>query len=173
MPLIKTYEQDEATGELAEIYEQILSLRGNIGDNVKLFSISPELLKQQLEFIKFYMNHPTLSMPLLASIRILVSKTQECDFCIEYNTAMLINIFGWTKEQVDAMKEDVTKANLEQRDIKLIQFVLKSINDAHNINQNDMEELKKLQWREQDIFEAVNHATRMLSIDIVFNTFKI
>ena len=37
-------------------------------NNAKLFSSSPELLKQQLDFIKYFLNTPTLSMPLLKQV---------------------------------------------------------------------------------------------------------
>ena len=120
MPLIKTYETDEATGELAKLYEIITTMRGRVGNNAKLFSISPELLKQQMEFIKFYMNHPTLSMPLLASIRIMVSSGEDCAFCVDYNSAMLINMASWSMKQVEEMKTDMDKANLEKREIALL-----------------------------------------------------
>ena len=52
MPIIKTYETDEATGELKALYDKIVALRGEVGNNAKLFSSSPELLKQQMEFIE-------------------------------------------------------------------------------------------------------------------------
>ena len=173
MPLIKTYEKEEATGELAELYEQIIKTRGSLGNNAKLFSSSPEILKHQMGFIKYYMNHPTLSMPLLASIRILVSTNASCEFCVDYNTSMLVNMGGWTLEQVQAMHEDITKANLPKREIALLEFVIKSIKNAHSANEDDIEILHELQWSDKDILDAVNHAARMLATDIVFNTFKV
>ena len=173
MPIIKTYEKDEATGVLAELYEQIIEMRGEVGNNAKLFSVSPELLRQQMDFIKYYMKHSTLSFPLLASIRVLVSRGQNCDFCIDYNTSLLINMAGWTIEQVQAMKQDTSKANLPLQDIALLEFTLKAINNAHNVDENDVKNLHSLGWSDKDIFDAVNHASRMLSTDILFNTFKI
>ncbi|MFA7091362.1 MAG: hypothetical protein WC149_05895, partial [Arcobacteraceae bacterium] len=107
MPLIKTYEPNEATGELLEIYNEIIKLRGEVGNNAKLFSCSPELLKQQLDFIKYYSTHPTLSVPLLASIRICVSSKEQCNYCIDFNTAMLINHAKWGLEEVQSMKKDL------------------------------------------------------------------
>jgi uncharacterized peroxidase-related enzyme len=173
MPLIKTYEVEEATGELAELYEIINSMRGSVGNNAKLFSVSPELLRQQMEFIKYYMNHPSLSMPLLASIRVLVSSGEDCDFCIDYNTAMLINMAGWTQEQVQEMRKDIAKANLESKEIAMLQVVMKSIRNAHGVNANDLDTLREMGWDDKDILDAVNHAARMLATDIMFNTFKI
>jgi hypothetical protein len=38
---------------------------------------------------------------------------------------------------------------------------------------NDLDTLQEMGWRDSDILDAVNHATRMLATDIIFNTFKI
>ncbi|MDD5052994.1 MAG: hypothetical protein PHO27_09725 [Sulfuricurvum sp.] len=173
MPLIQTIEPSEATGELAKLYTLIEKMRGNVGNNAKLFSASPELLRQQMDFIKFYMNHPTLSMPLLAAIRIMVSSSEECQFCIDYNTGMLINMAGWTFEQVAAMRRNIDDANLPAREIAMLKLVIKAIRLAHSVNADDLDSLREMGWSDSDILEAVNHATRMLATDIIFNTLKI
>ncbi len=173
MPLIHTIQPQDASGELAKIYEIITSMRGTVGNNAKLFSVSPELLRQQMDFIKFYMNHPTLSMPLLACIRIMVSSGEECQFCIDYNTAMLINMAGWTFDQVAAMRKNLNEANLPEREIAMLHLAVKAVRNAHGVNADDLDTLREMNWSDSDILEAVNLATRMLAIDIIFNTFKI
>lgn len=173
MPLIQTIEPSNATGELAKLYSIIETMRGNVGNNAKLFSVSPELLRQQMDFIKFYMNHPTLSMPLLASIRIMVSSGEECQFCIDYNTGMLINMAGWTFDQVVAMRKDPASANLPEREIAMLNLAIKAIRNAHGVTANDLDTLREMGWSDSDILDAINHATRMLATDIIFNTFKI
>lgn len=173
MPLIRTIEPSEATGELAKLYTMIETMRGNVGNNAKLFSVSPELLRQQMEFIRFYMNHPTLSMPLLAAIRIMVSSGEECQFCIDYNTGMLINMAGWTFDQVAQMRKDPASANLPEREIAMLLLALKAVRNAHGVTANDLDTLREMGWSDSDILDAVNHATRMLATDIIFNTFKI
>ena len=173
MPLIKTYEPDEATGELAKLYEIITAMRGKVGNNAKIFSASPELLRQQMDFIKYYMNHPTLSMPLLASLRVLVSSGEDCEFCIDYNTAMLINMAGWSFEQVQEMRQDIEKANLPAREIALLKLAVQAIRNSHVIGANDLDLLREMGWEDKDILDAINHATRMLATDIIFNAFKV
>lgn len=173
MPLIHTIAPEEATGKLAELYKSIETMRSNVGNNAKLFSISPELLRQQMDFIQYYMNHPTLSMPLLAAIRIMVSSGEECQFCIDYNTGMLINMAGWTFDQVAAMRKDPTSANLPEREIAMLLLAIKAIRNAHGVNANDLDTLREMGWSDSDILDAVSHATRMLATDIIFNTFKI
>jgi len=173
MPLIQTIAPEEATGELAKLYKIIEAMRGSVGNNAKLFSVSPELLRQQMDFIRFYMNHPTLSMPLLAAIRIMVSSGEECQFCIDFNTGMLINLAGWTFDQVTAMRNDPNAANLPEREIAMLNLAIKAIRNAHGVSANDLDTLREMGWSDSDILDAVNHATRMLATDIIFNTFKI
>lgn len=173
MPLIQTISQEDATGKLKKLYEAIISMRGSVGNNAILFSASPDLLRQQMEFIGYYMKHKTLSMPLLASIRILVSNTNDCQFCIDFNTGLLINMAGWTLEQVQAMRENIDEANLPTREIALLRVALKAIHDAHAINAEDLDALRAMQWSDKDILDAINHASRMLATDIIFNAFKI
>jgi len=173
MPLIHTIAPSEAKGELAKLYTIIETMRGSVGNNAQLFSVSLELLRQQMDFIKFYMNHPTLSMPLLAAIRIMVSSGEECQFCIDYNTGMLINLAGWTFDQVTAMRNDPNSANLPEREIAMLNLAIKAIRNAHGVSANDLDTLREMGWSDNDILDAVNHATRMLATDIIFNTFKI
>lgn len=173
MPLIQTIAPEEATGELAKLYTIIETMRGSVGNNAKMFSISPELLRQQMDFIKFYMNHPTLSLPLLAAIRIMVSSGEECQFCIDYNTGMLINMAGWSFDQVAEMRNDPNAANLPEREIAMLNLAIKAIRNAHGVSANDLDTLREMGWSDSDILDAVNHATRMLATDIIFNTFKI
>lgn len=173
MPLIKTYETEEATGELLEIYNEIIKVRGSVGNNAKLFSSSPQLLKQQLDFIKYYSTHPTLSMPLLASIRICVSSKEECNFCIDFNTALLVNYAKWNLEEVEFMKKNLESKKLNEKENVLLKFVINSMKNPHKVNKNDINELKKLNWEDKDILDALNHGARMLATDILFNAFKI
>jgi|GEM_PF-6489900 len=50
MPLINTIKPEDATGELAALYDQIKTMRGRVGNNAQLFSSSPGLFKTADEF---------------------------------------------------------------------------------------------------------------------------
>jgi hypothetical protein len=55
MPLINTVKPENATGELAELYGKITAMRGRVSNSTQIFSASPELIKQQMSFIEYYM----------------------------------------------------------------------------------------------------------------------
>jgi alkylhydroperoxidase family enzyme len=173
MALIRTIEPENATGELAELYSQILSLRGKVPNSSKIWSISPELYKQQLSFIGYYMNHKTLSAPLLACIRILVSSETNCKYCVDFNSAMLINMMGWSADEVAELKTSSKSAKFGEKENKILSFVAKSVKNSSKADVNELNELRKLGWDDADILDALQHGARMSAIDIIFNTFDI
>jgi alkylhydroperoxidase family enzyme len=80
---------------------------------------------------------------------------------------------GWTFDQVAAMRKNLNEANLPEREIAMLHLAVKAVRNAHGVNADDLDTLREMNWSDGDILEAVNHATRMLATDIIFNTFKI
>lgn len=173
MPLISTVMPTEATGKVAEVYQQITQTFGGVPNAMQLYSGSPELLARQWTDIQYYLTHPTLYPPLLAMIRMLVSKENQCDYCIGFNAGLLINRFNFPQEQILATQKDPTQAPLEMKDKAMLLFVLKAVTAPLTVTAQDVETLKNQGWTEQDILDAVAHGARNVSVDIMFNTFKI
>jgi len=80
---------------------------------------------------------------------------------------------GWTHEQVQEMRQDIDKANLSERERAMLKIAMKSIQNPHVVNVDDLDTLREMNWSDKDILDAVNHAARMLAIDTIFNVFKI
>lgn len=173
MPLINTIKPENATGELAELYEQIKGMRGRIANSAQLFSASPGLLKQQMSFIGHYLNHKSLSTALLACIRMLISDKNSCSYCIDFNASMLINLLGWTPKEIEAMRANPSNAKLNEKEKAMLLFVLKAVRTPHDINANDVQKLRDLGYDDGDILDATNHGARMGAIDVIFDAFKI
>ncbi len=173
MALIKTIEPENATGELKELYDQILKLRGRIPNSSKMWSISPELYKQQIAFIEFYMKHETLTMPLLACVRILVSAKNSCAYCVDFNSAMLVNLAGWSAKDVDELKTTGKSTKLSEKEQKMLDFIAKSVKECKKADESELNALRTLGWSDKDILDGLQHGARMSAIDIIFNVFDI
>lgn len=173
MPIINTIQPENATGELAELYSQIKVMRGKVANTALLFSSSPSLLKQQMSFIGHYLNHENLSMALLACIRTLVSDKNNCSYCVDFNSSMLINMLNWSPKDVEVMRENPSDAKLENKEKTMLLFVLKAVRTPHDVNAQDVQILRDIGYSDADILDATNHGARMSAIDIIFDTFKI
>lgn len=81
MALIQTIPPEKAEGKLAELYTEVEQLFGRVPNNVQMLGISPTILETQLELVGYYREHPALRTPLLAMIRMLVSKACKSPYC--------------------------------------------------------------------------------------------
>lgn len=173
MSLIQTVQPEDAQGEIAEIYAQIRHAFGNVPNVMRIWSASPFLLKQQWEFIAYSMHHPCLSGALLACIRMLVSRGNHCAYCVDLNTGMLINMYGWSPGEVEAMIDNPTQANLQPRERAMLGLVLKAVTHSTSVTAADITHLKEQGYSDQDILDAIAHGARMSAADIVINAFKV
>ncbi|MFA6223098.1 MAG: hypothetical protein WC647_12365 [Desulfomonilaceae bacterium] len=172
MSLIQTTPPEKAEGKLAELYAEVEQLFGMVPNNVRMLGVSPEILDNQIQLMGYYMGHPTLSAPLLAMIRMLVSKACKSPYCQNLNTGLLSKA-GFTKEQIAAMQDDPSQAPLDDKQKALLLFVLKACDNPHSATAEDLDRLRALGWDDRDIFEAVAHGARMVGTNIIFDTFKV
>lgn len=173
MSLIQTVTPETATGETAVIYGRIQEAMGMVPNAFQLRSASPFLLSNQAAYLGYYMSHPTLSMALLACIRMLVSQRTHCAYCIDFNGGLLVNHLGWTPEQLAATRADPAQANLSEKEKAMLQFVLKAVDDAIGIGASDLNALRAVGWNDQEILEGLNHGATMVAGDILINALKV
>lgn len=173
MSLLKTVLPEEATGEIARMYETIQSKFGKLPNAVRFHSTSPEILKQLLANFNYFGTHPTLSQDLMMAIRLLVSQDNGCDYCIGMNTLRLINQCGWSDEDVMQLRHDLFSSKLLEKDKAMLDYVLRATRNAHAVTAEDIASLRKLQWDDQDIFDSLILGSRMSAINTMFNALKL
>lgn len=173
MSIVATVAPEQATGRVADIYAQMQQFLGRVPNAMRLFSASPAVLENQWQNTSYYFQHPTLTLPLLATIRMLVSLANDCDYCIGFNEGLLIERAGFTPDQIAATKRDPAAAPLGDKDKAMLLFVLKATHTPKAVTLADIEALRASGWSDTDIFEAVNLGARNVAVDILFNTFKI
>lgn len=173
MSIIATVTPEHATGQVAEIYAQMLQAMGRVPNAMQLYSASPDLLAMQWQYLGYNFQHPTLGLPLLTTLRMLVSQDHDCTYCVGFNEGLLIEHAGFTPEQTAAAKRNPADAPLPEKDKAMLLFVLKATRTPQVVASTDLEALRTLGWSDRDIFDAVNHGARNIAADILFNAFKI
>ncbi len=173
MSLLQTVNPETATGAVANTYAQIRAAWGGVPTAIQLFSPSPFLLQHQWEYYASVMQHPTLSPAVLACIRMLVSMQGHCTYCIDMNAGMLMQMCGWTVDQVAATRTDYRQSPLADREQVLLGLVLKATSASTSITATDLAEVRAAGWNDGEILDAVNHGARMVAGDILINAFKV
>jgi uncharacterized peroxidase-related enzyme len=172
MAIITLVEKEEAAGRVAEIYESMTNSMGFIPNAFRVFSSSAHVLDVQFQNLGYFMRHKTLSGKLLAFIRVLVSEQEQCDYCVTMNSGILLQ-YGVLPEMMNKIKADPSMAPLDEKELALLLFVLKVVNDSNSIEASDMEKLHTLGLDDADILDATYHATTQVGVVKIFNAFHI
>jgi uncharacterized peroxidase-related enzyme len=172
MSLLNLIEKDQATGRVAEIYENMINTMGFIPNAFKVYSPSTHLLDRQVSNLGYYMRHKMLSGKLLAFIRLLVSVEEECAYCVGVNAGILFQ-YGVLPDAIAEIKLDPSKAPLDAKELAMLLFVLRVVKDSNSINQADVDKLRNLGWSDPDILDGAYHAASSVAADMIFNAFKI
>jgi len=89
MSFIKTIEESEAQGKLAEIYSRVQSGDGQVDNVLKVHSLRPHTLQGHMTLYKSVLHHSGNSVPkwFLETIGVLVSRLNGCAYCAQHHTA--------------------------------------------------------------------------------------
>ena len=173
MSLLNTINPQDATGEVAELYAQMQQAMGRVPTALQLYSGNPALLREYWGYIGSIMQHPTLSPALTTAIRMLVSQQGQCVYCIDMNAGLLINMMGWTADQVAATRTDYRAGPFSAAEKTLLGLVLKAVRDSSSVTALDLQDAHLAGWSDRDVLDAVYHGARMVAGDIMINAFQV
>lgn len=173
MSLIQQVEPQDAKGKVDEVYQGALQMMGYVPNALKLHSINPMKLEHLWQYLGSIMQHPTLSGQLFAMIRMLVSMEQKCEYCVGLNAGMLINEYGLSEDDVQALKKNPENAPLSEKEKALLLLTLKAVNQSNSITSEDVQSLREKGCTDVEIYDAVGHGANQVWGDIMLNAFKV
>ncbi len=168
-PQTPSGEEEHVNGILGNIEKHL----GFVPDGLRLYSISPPLLETFVGNISYFnMGGTQLPPALTAMIRYQVSWDAGCNYCIELNEGFLSNL-GLDLDDVRASRNKPEAAPLNEKEKSLLLLAIKSVESPNEVNQIDMDNVKKQGWQDREIFDAVVQAASNRAFNIILKTFNI
>ena len=172
-PLISYTSVEEAKDDVKAVYTEIKAAFGIVPEPIKGLSLNPAMLRNTWEMYKIMGSNKNFSPKTTTMMRYLVAEANHCEYCVGFNKGMLLNIFKLSEDEINALQQDPSSAKLEDKQKAMLLFMLKSTSHPSEVNQEDIDALKKLGWSETDIMEGVKQATEMVATSLFIDTFKI
>lgn len=172
MGLLETKTLETAEGKMKEALRFFNEMLGEIPGPLRMLSVSPALFNLQTESINYYSNHPHLGFQLLSLIRYLSAEACHNGVCITFN-GKLLKKQGMEEEEIRELKKDPSTAPLEEKDKAMLLFVMKAVKNPDEVDQTDVDALRKIGWTDTDIFDAVAQGANMVGSAILTRAFKI
>ena len=152
MAYIRSIPEDQAENLVYEQYQDALNSIGYVPNYIKTFSLHPEVYDAWTRLIGEIRSKMRLRRYELVTFA--AAMTLECTYCMLAHGAILRKNF-FTADQLIAIVKNFHNAGLPQEEVALMAFTQKIIIKAHQINADDVNELRKLGLVDEEIFNVV------------------
>lgn len=173
MSLLNTVKVEEAQGEIKAIYSEIEGAVGMVPNILQILSMNPSILEAQWNKVKYISSMNEEDRKLIGIVRYLMSVKNGCEYCSALISMMINKNFGITQQQLDAIKKNSNNAPLTSAHKELLKFTLNAIDNPDNISAEDIKNLENLGIKQTQIFDTVQEAAHMYSMNMLSRIFKI
>jgi uncharacterized peroxidase-related enzyme len=155
MARIQVIDYPEATGELKEIYDDLLNKRGKLAEVHKIQSLNPATIVHHMDlYMSIMYARSPLSRAQREMIAVVVSAANNCEYCQVHHKQALLHY--WKDEfRVHALASAYTTIGLEGADLVLCElafYLTTTPADAQVAKAID--KLKKLGYEDRAILDA-------------------
>lgn len=171
---LKLMEENEATGEVAELYEHFRTHFGRprVPGILKCFATHPPLLRHMMalsESLIFSDGHlPRREKEMIAT---LVSSENRCPYCADSH-GYFFRFHGGTAEALCAIQHaELDSDSFTDRERALLEFVRKVNRSSSEIGRPDIDRLVEHGFSEDQVAEAVHVAALFATFNRVANSF--
>jgi uncharacterized peroxidase-related enzyme len=154
MPYIQTISYEDSSGELRQVYDNLIAARGKLAEVHKIQSLNPKALLAHMEFYKAVMfTRSALKRYQREMIAVIVSAANQCTYCIEHHKEALL--FYWKDvERLEKLLFDRGNAGLSETDIGLCRYAEALTLNPADISEEEIENLRSLGLADTAILDA-------------------
>ncbi len=171
MFIIELIKREEASIELELLYKNIEKVLGFIPAHFELFAtLDFKSLKEFVENNMYLMTHKKINKDILPYLRLFIAKKECRKYCINFNTKILLNM-GADEKLINYITDNTNNIPFDDKQKAIFEKVLKALYKAEEFNQNDLKELYKLNFNNQDFFDLLNYTSSFMNKSKIIDIF--
>ena len=147
---LQTVSPDEASGEIAEIYQHEIASRGFVMEATRCWTTRPEVLPLFEQFSEGLKASFSLGMRSWRLITFIAARQVPSTYCSHVYAGALIKELG-SREQVLALQRDYRRAGLGEKDVAMLAYAEQIARDASKITSADIENLRRVGFTDVEI----------------------
>jgi uncharacterized peroxidase-related enzyme len=152
MAFIKTVSKDQAEGLLAEQYQAAQESMGYVPHYVEALSLRPEVYEAWTKLIGSIRSKMRLRRYELVTLA--AASALDCTYCMLAHGAVLRKN-DFSPEQLVEIARDFRSAGLPPEEVAIMSFAQKVATQAHQVDQQDIEELRRHGLSDEEILDVV------------------
>lgn len=150
---LETVAPGSASGAVREMYDEDLADLGYVATDTQLFSLQPEVYAAWVPLVRAV--RKTTRLRRYELLTIVAARALGCRACVSAHAALCIRNGIAGREEIQAIVRDVRDAGLEPVEVALMELVERVAIDAHRVTRDEIDELRALGLRDDEILSAV------------------
>ena len=144
---------DEAEGQLAEMYAELTKKRGKISNILSVHSLNPQALSNHLDlYMTLMFGKSGLSRLEREAIAVVVSATNECEYCVNHHTEALRHYID-DEETLNMLATADGLETFEPRLSNIVRHAERLTAAPGAMTESDLEELRAVELSDRDILD--------------------
>lgn len=151
---IRSVPEGEATGRLAEVYQDIVRRRGKLSNIMRVQSLQPDAMEAHLDlYMALMFRKGGLSRAERELLAVAVSVENGCEYCTVHHASALE---AWWKdpERVERLRADPGDAGLSVREGALVEYALALTRNPSAVDQTRVGRLREAGLPDEEILQA-------------------
>jgi len=166
MARVRSIPSSELPADLAAIYDRFVGLYGPFANQAAVFAHVPAALRHLMSMLMELRAANTLPKRYLELAIIVVSKLNECDYCVVHHKPFLA-VEGISPAGIDAVMDYLEHPELTEVDKLVVEYTIAAWTDPHRLRDRMFERLRA-HFSEAQIVEL----TLRLTLCGFFNKFN-
>lgn len=169
MAWIKVIDEDQAEGELKQVYSRVSGARGKVANIFKAHSLRPEVMNRHLDlYLAIMYGKSGLSRQQREMIAAVVSAVNNCNYCVVHHSEALSKYLQH-EELIQSLIRDHHVREVPEKDRKMLDYAVKLTKSPDSVSQEDIEELRRAGFDDGSILDVAlvtayfNFANRVVS----------
>jgi uncharacterized peroxidase-related enzyme len=172
---IKVIDESEADKRLKMVYDELKKRRGKVANILKIQSLLPETIQDHMQLYPHIMfNKSTISREDKELIAVVVSKLNNCSYCIHHHVEAL-NFYGKDKEKIERFLDNMDYSCFSAKQQSMLKYTEKLTKHPDTVKESDVISLKEQGINDAEILEVAlivsyfNFVSRMaLGLHVTF-----
>lgn len=153
MAWIEQTDANDADGELAELYAELIEKRGKVSNILKVHSLHPESMSDHLDlYMTIMFGKSGLSRAEREAIAVVVSANNDCEYCVSHHLEALKRYIK-DDETLNLLATADGLETLEPRLSNIVRHAEKLTDVPSAMTESDLGELRAVGLSDRDILD--------------------
>jgi len=154
MPWIEVIDEEEAEGELKDVYRILEEKRGKVANIMKIHSLNPASMRVHMDmYVTLMFGKSGLTREEREMIAVAVSSANGCDYCISHHAEALNHYWRNSKKIEEFIKNCYDLPWLTERKRKMVEYAVKLTRNLEGMDENDINDLRQQGFSDRDVLD--------------------